>query len=93
MVRCSLLSILSLAVAGCCVGAKPTPASEHFSATDEDVQPFLRTDGTLEPDACTELCEERFGFDVEDCELVSHDPELTQAWLFECSGEYPAVCY
>jgi hypothetical protein len=93
MVRCALLSILSLSLMGCCAGARPKKVSKTFSATDEDVAQFLRTDGTLEPDACMELCEERFGIDVEDCEVVDHDPELTRGWLFECSGEQRAVCF
>lgn len=86
-------TIVLLAVAGCCVGAKPEHATERFTANDEEVAPFLRADGSLEDDACMELCEANVSFDVEECELVSHDPELTQAWLFECSGVFHPVCY
>lgn len=91
--RRSLTWISLLTLAGCCIGAKPEPATERITASEEEVQPFLHWDGTLDSDACMELCGERVDFDVEECELVSHDPELTQAYLFECSGEYPALCY
>lgn len=93
MVRCSLVSISSLILAGCCLGARPEPATERITTNDDEAEPFLRADGTLEPDACMELCQDHVDFVVDECELVSHDPELTQAWLFECSGEYPAVCF
>jgi hypothetical protein len=93
MVRCASISILSLALVGCCPPSKPEEVTERFTANDEEVEPFLRADGTLRDDACMELCEVNVSFDVEECELVSHDPELTQAWLFECSGVTRQVCF
>lgn len=91
MLRRSLASIFSVALAGCSC-PDPEQVTERVSASDEEVAPFLQADGELEPDACMEVCQDEVDFMVESCELVSHDPELTQAWLFECTGLEAVFC-
>jgi hypothetical protein len=91
VVRRSLASIFSMALAGCNC-PDPEEVTERITATEEEVAPFLQANGELEPDACMEVCQENVEFMVESCELVSHDPELTQAWLFECSGTQAVFC-
>ncbi|MCX4246223.1 ferritin-like domain-containing protein [Paraliomyxa miuraensis] len=98
----SLMSIFSVVLAGCpCIGFDDTPyeRTEDFTATEEEAEPFEGPDGELLPDACEELCIAEFGTshidgpqDLQSCELVSYDPQYTEAYLFECTFVVSPQC-
>lgn len=90
-----LLSIFAVVLGGCpCVGFDDTPeeVTEEFTATEEEVEPFKGPDGELAPEACEELCTPLIGVEPDSCELLSYDPEYTEAYLFECTGTVTPIC-
>lgn len=91
----SLLSIFAVVLSGCvCVGFDDTPEeiTTQFTATDAEMEPYKDADGELAPEACTEACTEILGVEPDSCELLSYDPDRTDAYSFECTGTVTPVC-
>ena len=83
--RASLLSVFSAVLVGC--GCPDETFSDQFTATEEEVEPHKDAAGEVTFETCVAVCEqERGSVEVEVCELVSYDPEYTEAYLFECAG-------
>ncbi len=90
MDRVPLLTLFSLVLASC-----GCPEDESFTEyeilTNEELEPYLKADGTLDEEMCDVMCREFAEVEADRCELTLRE-EANDKNEISCSGTYRPFC-